>query len=282
MAIATGSSRAAVRCVIPIAGSGARARASIVLARESLARRHDDPRALRARDLRRRSGRRSPPRCLPASSPSSGRLDDGRGSRASCRAVSFRDVDFRFAVGADRSAARSSRRTTGLRPRSGRRAGGRTSSGRRSTRASSRLAALCVGHAVASRDDSGSRRPGRRDRCATATAIGVAADWGGADVELTGTAVPLGRLDGFADLDDGALVLTHPLDGYFAHPSGRLGRYAVWHERLRPTIGAALRARYEVFDRLGLVSARPAARTRSCSSRASSSTCCCHRRRAGR
>jgi hypothetical protein len=77
--------------------------------------------------------------------------------------------------------------------------------------------------------------------------------WGSADVELSGSAEPLGRLDGFIDTDDAAHVLTHPLDGYFLHPTGRLGRYAVWHERLRPTVGHARRARYAVFEELGLV-----------------------------
>jgi hypothetical protein len=77
--------------------------------------------------------------------------------------------------------------------------------------------------------------------------------WGTADVEIEGTGEPLGRLDGFGDTDDGALVLTHPLDGFYARPNGRLGRYAVWHERLRPRLGVARRARYAVFEDLGLV-----------------------------
>ena len=83
--------------------------------------------------------------------------------------------------------------------------------------------------------------------------------WGSANVELVGSAEPVGRLDGFVDTDDAAHVLTHPLDGYFLHPRGWLGRYAVWHERLRPTVGVARRARYAVFEELGLVEpdARP-------------------------
>ena len=77
--------------------------------------------------------------------------------------------------------------------------------------------------------------------------------WGAAIVELEGSAEPVGRLDGFADADDAALVLTHPLDGWFRRPDGRLGRYEVWHERLMPQLGTAHRARYAVFERLGLV-----------------------------
>jgi hypothetical protein len=65
--------------------------------------------------------------------------------------------------------------------------------------------------------------------------------------------VPVGRLDGFADTDDAGHIVTHPLDGWFLRPDGRLGRYAVWHDRLRPRLGVARRARYVVFEELGLV-----------------------------
>jgi hypothetical protein len=77
--------------------------------------------------------------------------------------------------------------------------------------------------------------------------------WGGADVELAGTGRPMGTLDGFQDVDDTALTLTHPLIGYFRRRDGRIGRYDVWHDRLRPEIGVASRARFAVFERLGLV-----------------------------
>jgi hypothetical protein len=73
------------------------------------------------------------------------------------------------------------------------------------------------------------------------------------DAEFVGTDTPAGRLDGFADADDAAIVLTHPLDGFYRQPNGCLGRYSVWHPRLRPTIGSAIRARYGVFELLGLV-----------------------------
>lgn len=77
--------------------------------------------------------------------------------------------------------------------------------------------------------------------------------WGAADVELAGIGQPLGRLDGFTDAEDAAIVLTHPLDGYFTRSDGRLSRYAVWHERLRPEVGRAVRAEYAVFREAGLV-----------------------------
>ena len=81
------------------------------------------------------------------------------------------------------------------------------------------------------------------------------ARWGAADVELAGSAEPMGRLDGFVDTADAAHILTHPLDGWFTRPDGRLGTYAVWHERMRLTTGTATRARYAVFEELGLMTA---------------------------
>jgi Uncharacterized conserved protein (COG2071) len=77
--------------------------------------------------------------------------------------------------------------------------------------------------------------------------------WGAADAELLGSDEPLGRLDGFADAEDAAHILTHPLDGWFERPDGRLGRYAVWHPRMALQVGAARRASYAVFEEQGLV-----------------------------
>jgi hypothetical protein len=79
------------------------------------------------------------------------------------------------------------------------------------------------------------------------------AEWGAADVELEGTDEPVGRLDGFADRDDSLLVLTHPLDGLYRRRDGGLGGYSVWHERFAPRLGIARTARFELFERLGLV-----------------------------
>ena len=75
------------------------------------------------------------------------------------------------------------------------------------------------------------------------------------DAAFEGTAERAGRLDGFTDAGDAANVLTHPLDGWYSRPDGRVGHYSVWHPRLQPTLGSAVRARYQVFERLGLVGA---------------------------
>ncbi|MFN4258317.1 MAG: DUF2071 domain-containing protein [Gemmataceae bacterium] len=77
--------------------------------------------------------------------------------------------------------------------------------------------------------------------------------WGNARAELAGSDTPMGQLDGFADAEETALVLTHPLTGYYQRRDGRLGSYSVWHERLDPRRGTAGHARFEVFEALGLV-----------------------------
>lgn len=177
-------------------------------------------------------------------------LDDGR-VRAFVSAVSFRDIDFRFEVA---PWVRVSFFQTNYR------AYVRGPDGLQSvfffgTTLDSPLVAL-------------PRRiwgmpwhPGSTRIEATWSADGVCTDyrhrctgrWGAADVELVGSGEPSGRLDGFEDADDAAHVVTHPLEGWFLRPDGRLGRYAVWHDRLRPQLGVARRARYAVFEDLGLV-----------------------------
>lgn len=77
--------------------------------------------------------------------------------------------------------------------------------------------------------------------------------WGAADIELEGDDAVADRLDGFADAEAAAVVLTHPLDGYFRRRDGRLGTYSVWHDRLVLRVGRAVRARFALFERLGLV-----------------------------
>ena len=77
--------------------------------------------------------------------------------------------------------------------------------------------------------------------------------WGGMDVELTGTSEPMGVLDGMADEAETARLLTHPLAGYYRRLDGQVAGYRVWHEAMHPTRGDAVRARYDVLERAGLI-----------------------------
>lgn len=90
------------------------------------------------------------------------------------------------------------------------------------------------------------------DRC-NRYQLRTIADWGDAEAELEGSDEPTGQLDGFADAEETALVLTHPLAGYFTRRDGRLGTYSIWHDRLKLQRGLARTARFEVFEKVGLV-----------------------------
>lgn len=81
--------------------------------------------------------------------------------------------------------------------------------------------------------------------------------WGSARCELTpGEANPIA---GFVDLDHVREALCHPLVGWYTRADGQLGSYSVWHEALDPLPCRVVSARFDVFERLGLVAADPAA-----------------------
>lgn len=89
-------------------------------------------------------------------------------------------------------------------------------------------------------------------RCAS-YALDARGAWGEAEVQLDGTGIPMGTLDGFTDDVDTLATLTHPLDGFFRRRDGRVGTYGVWHPPLALERGRAARAHYGVFESLGLV-----------------------------
>lgn len=84
----------------------------------------------------------------------------------------------------------------------------------------------------------------------------TSSSWGACELELTGTNAPMGRLDGFSDEEETALVLTHPLVGYFYRLDGAVASYRVWHQRLQLLRASCIRARFQVFEDLGLINAR--------------------------
>ena len=81
--------------------------------------------------------------------------------------------------------------------------------------------------------------------------------WGAAEVELEGTDRPMGCLDGFGDEEETAVILTHPLTGYYYRRDGKVGSYAIWHDRLNLHRARPLHTHFQVFEDLGLV--RPGA-----------------------
>lgn len=78
--------------------------------------------------------------------------------------------------------------------------------------------------------------------------------WAAATVELEDSGEEVGHLPSFPDLETGRVILTHPLTGFYFRRDGSLGSYRVWHGMLTPHSGRCLKARFELLDRLGLVS----------------------------
>lgn len=73
------------------------------------------------------------------------------------------------------------------------------------------------------------------------------------DVELTDTGKPQALVEGFESLEEQALILSHPVEGYFMRRDGGIGRYSVWHDLIPLTVGSATKARFGLFESLGLV-----------------------------
>lgn len=77
--------------------------------------------------------------------------------------------------------------------------------------------------------------------------------WAPATLELADTGLPPCELLGFPDLEAGLVLLTHPLRGYFYRRDGKLGSYAIWHDKVQPTVGHVVSARWPLLHGLGLV-----------------------------
>ena len=72
-------------------------------------------------------------------------------------------------------------------------------------------------------------------------------------LRASGTGEALSRLDGFVDAAQTAHVLTHPLVGYLCRRDGPVVTYGVDHARLAMEVAEVREARFELFERLGLV-----------------------------
>lgn len=83
--------------------------------------------------------------------------------------------------------------------------------------------------------------------------MNTASSWAPVELELSDLGTPVSALDGIADSEGALVALTHPLIGVYFRRDGTLGTYRIWHDRLRCTSGQVVRARIDLFDRLGLV-----------------------------
>jgi Uncharacterized conserved protein (COG2071) len=77
--------------------------------------------------------------------------------------------------------------------------------------------------------------------------------WAPAALELDHVGGLCEEFPGFPDPETGLVILTHPLTGYYYRRDGRMGSYAIWHDKL-PVTNARLRhAAFGLLDRLQIV-----------------------------
>lgn len=88
-------------------------------------------------------------------------------------------------------------------------------------------------------------------------------EWADARVELRDTGEPVELLPGFGSIEEQTLVLTHPVDGYFDRLDGRLGTYSVAHGVLQLTRAEPVDLRFDLLERLGVLTREEAQRPHS-------------------
>lgn len=78
--------------------------------------------------------------------------------------------------------------------------------------------------------------------------------WASSEVHLTQSINNQWQFEGFPDQESYQVFLTHPLAGFYHRRDGKLGTYRVWHAQLQPKTAKLKYARFELLDRLNLIS----------------------------
>lgn len=79
-------------------------------------------------------------------------------------------------------------------------------------------------------------------------------EWASAELQLCQSKQDEWHYAGFPDLESYLVFLTYPLAGFYHRRDGQLGTYRVWHERLQPKPAQLLHAKFDLLERLNLVS----------------------------
>ncbi|MFO0636596.1 MAG: DUF2071 domain-containing protein [Nannocystaceae bacterium] len=78
--------------------------------------------------------------------------------------------------------------------------------------------------------------------------------WGAAELTARGSTVGIGVLEGVASIEQAQRLLTHPTEGYFRRTrDGTIATYTIDHAPLVLQRATEVHARFDVFERLGLV-----------------------------
>ncbi len=77
--------------------------------------------------------------------------------------------------------------------------------------------------------------------------------WASASVELSQASGQIFDFPGFPNVETALVYLTHPLAGFYYRRDKQLGTYRVWHKKLEVQAAELKHARFDLLDRLGLV-----------------------------
>lgn len=77
--------------------------------------------------------------------------------------------------------------------------------------------------------------------------------WSPGSLAITDSGQAPTELLGFAGLERGLTLLTHPMRGFYFRRDGALGSYSIWHERMATTLAQVEVAEYGLLQSLDLV-----------------------------
>lgn len=84
-------------------------------------------------------------------------------------------------------------------------------------------------------------------------AVDIRSAWGKARIEAHDTGEPMPLLPGFDSRAQQALLLTHPISGYFTRRDGRIGKYSIWHPPAQLTRAEPGELYFKVLETSGLL-----------------------------
>lgn len=93
-----------------------------------------------------------------------------------------------------------------------------------------------------------------KDGVYTQYEIGIKSSIGNAEVRFEGTDKEMPLLEGFENIEEQKLILTHPVLGYYDQGKYEIGMYEIWHPELDLKVANSSVTHFDFFENLGLLS----------------------------
>lgn len=72
-------------------------------------------------------------------------------------------------------------------------------------------------------------------------------------IDITEESIPKFNYQDFKDINEAELILTHPITGYFYRSDKKIGRYKIWHPKMKIKTAKSNHVYFEKFEKLGLL-----------------------------